>query len=69
MPTDIFPVDFAKQHHYYLTEIFTSFKIGIIFVGTHGHGSAHHMIFGSISEGVLRNTSHPVLMIPTHDRK
>ena len=63
MPTDIFPVDFAKQHHYYLAEIFTSFKIGIIFV------SAYHMIFGSISEGVLRNTSRPVHMIPTHDRK
>ncbi|MBT3881125.1 MAG: universal stress protein [Candidatus Scalindua sp.] len=49
--------------------MFISFKIGITFVGTHGHGSAHHMISGSISEGVLRNTSHPVLMIPTHDRK
>ena len=41
----------------------------IIIVGTHGHGGVHHMIFGSVSEGVLRNTSCPVLVIPTHDRK
>jgi nucleotide-binding universal stress UspA family protein len=43
--------------------------IDIIIVGTHGHGGVHHMIFGSVSEGVLRNTSCPVLVIPTHDRK
>ena len=44
-------------------------KIDIIIVGTHGHGGVHHMIFGSVSEGVLRNTSCPVLVIPTLDRK
>jgi len=44
-------------------------KIDIIIVGTHGHGGVHHMIFGSVSEGVLRNTSCPVLVIPTIDRK
>jgi nucleotide-binding universal stress UspA family protein len=43
--------------------------IDIIIVGTHGHGGVHHMIFGSVSEGVLRNTTCPVLVIPTHDRK
>ena len=43
--------------------------IDIIIVGTHGHGGVHHVIFGSVSEGVLRNTSCPVLVIPTHDRK
>jgi len=44
-------------------------EIDIIIVGTHGHGGVHHMIFGSVSEGVLRNTTCPVLVIPTHDRK
>ncbi len=44
-------------------------EIDIIVVGTHGHGGVHHMIFGSVSEGVLRNTSCPVLVIPTLDRK
>ncbi len=44
-------------------------EIDIIIVGTHGHGGVHHMIFGSVSEGVLRDTSCPVLVIPTIDRK
>ncbi len=44
-------------------------EIDIIIVGTHGHGGVHHMIFGSVSEGVLRNSSCPILVIPTHDRK
>ncbi len=43
--------------------------VDIIIVGTHGHGGVHHMIFGSVSEGVLRSSSCPVLVIPTHDRK
>ncbi len=43
-------------------------EIDIIIIGTHGHGGVHHMIFGSVSEGVLRNTSCPVLVIPTLDR-
>ena len=43
--------------------------IDIIIVGTHGHGGVHHMIFGSVSEGVLRSTSCPVLVIPTLDRE
>ncbi|MCP4268379.1 MAG: universal stress protein [Candidatus Brocadiaceae bacterium] len=44
-------------------------EIDIIIVGTHGHGGVHHMIFGSVSEGVLRDSSCPVLVIPTHERK
>ncbi|MHC4140158.1 MAG: universal stress protein [Planctomycetota bacterium] len=44
-------------------------EIDIIIVGTHGHGGVHHMIFGSFNEGVLRNASCPVLVIPTLDRK
>jgi len=27
--TDIFPIDFMKQHHYYLSRTFTIFKVGI----------------------------------------
>ncbi len=44
-------------------------EIDIIIIGTHGHGGVHHMIFGSVSEGVLRNTPCPVLVIPTLDRE
>ncbi len=43
--------------------------VDIIIIGTHGHGGVHHMIFGSVSEGVLRSSSCPVLVIPTHDRE
>ncbi len=43
--------------------------VDIIIVGTHGHGGVHHVIFGSVSEGVLRSSSCPVLVIPTHDRE
>jgi nucleotide-binding universal stress UspA family protein len=44
-------------------------EIDIIIIGTHGHGGVHHMIFGSVSEGVLRDTPCPVLVIPTLDRE
>jgi nucleotide-binding universal stress UspA family protein len=43
-------------------------EIDIIILGSHGHGGVHHLIFGSVSEGVLRSASCPVLVIPTHGR-
>jgi len=42
--------------------------VDIIIVGSHGHGGVHHLMFGSVSEGVLQRASCPVLVIPTHDR-
>ncbi len=42
--------------------------IDIIILGSHGHGGVHHLIFGSVSEGVLRSASCLVLVIPTHGR-
>ncbi|MCP5003703.1 MAG: universal stress protein [Planctomycetes bacterium] len=43
-------------------------EIDIIILGSHGHGGVHHLIFGSVSEGVLQSASCPILVIPTHDR-
>ncbi|GJQ58195.1 MAG: universal stress protein [Candidatus Scalindua sp. AMX11] len=43
-------------------------EIDIIILGSHGHGGVHHLIFGSVSEGVLRSTPCPVLVVPTHGR-
>lgn len=43
-------------------------EIDIIVIGSHGHGGVHHLLFGSVSEGVLRHASCPVLVIPTHGR-
>lgn len=42
--------------------------IDIIIVGSHGHGGVYHLVFGSVSEGVLKKSSCPVMVIPTHSR-
>lgn len=45
-------------------------KLGIdlIVVGSHGHGALHQMLVGSVSEGVIRSATCPVLVVPTHDK-
>ncbi len=45
------------------------YDIDMIIVGSHGHGGVYHLVFGSVSEGVLRSSSCPVMVIPTHNRK
>ena len=42
--------------------------IDVIVVGSHGHGAMYQLLVGSISEGVLRRSKRPVLVIPTHER-
>jgi len=37
----------------------------IIIMGSHGHGALYHLIAGSVTEGVIKNASHPVLVIPS----
>jgi nucleotide-binding universal stress UspA family protein len=36
----------------------------VIVVGSHGHGAVHRALLGSVSEGVLRKTEVPVLVVP-----
>ncbi len=36
----------------------------LIVMGSHGHGAVYRMLLGSISEGVLRGTECPVLIVP-----
>ncbi len=43
-------------------------EIDIIIIGSHGHGGVYHLVFGSVSEGVLHKSSCPVMVIPTHNR-
>jgi len=43
-------------------------EVDIIVVGSHGRGAMHHLLIGSVSEGVLRKSDRPVLIIPTHER-
>ena len=41
--------------------------IDVIVVGSHGRGAMYQLLVGSISEGVLRRSGKPVLVIPTHE--
>jgi len=50
-----------------LTEA-SDLDIDVIVVGSHGRGAMYQLLVGSISEGVLRRSSKPVLVIPTHER-
>lgn len=43
-------------------------EVDMVVVGSHGHGAVHDFIIGSASKGVLKRSSCPVLVIPTHDR-
>ncbi len=37
----------------------------IIITGSHGHGALYHLIVGSVTEGIIKQASHPVLVIPS----
>ena len=36
----------------------------LIVMGSHGHGTLYQVIVGSVSEGVIRKTKCPVLLVP-----
>lgn len=42
-------------------------KIGAdwIMVGSHGHGALFHLLIGSVSEGVIRRATCPVIIVPS----
>ena len=44
-------------------------KIDLIVVGSHGHGILHHVLVGSITEGILRQSPCPVLAVPAAKSK
>ena len=43
-------------------------KVDMIVVGSHGRGAMHQLLVGSVSEGVLRKSRCPILVVPTHKR-
>ena len=42
--------------------------VDIIVLGSHGRGTMHQLLMGSICEGVIRKSESPILVIPTHER-
>lgn len=44
----------------------TKLQADLIIVGSHGHGMMRQLLLGSISEGILRHSTCPVLVVPTH---
>ena len=41
----------------------------LIVVGSHGHGALYDLLLGSVSEGVLRRATCPVVLIPAREAK
>jgi nucleotide-binding universal stress UspA family protein len=37
----------------------------MIMLGSHGHGALFHLLIGSVSEGVIRQASCPVIIVPS----
>jgi nucleotide-binding universal stress UspA family protein len=37
----------------------------LIVMGAHVHGAMYHLLVGSVTEGVLKRTSRPVLLVPS----
>ena len=42
--------------------------VDMIILGSHGRGAMYRLLVGSTSEGVLRKSECPVLIVPTHKR-
>ena len=41
----------------------------LIVMGSHGHGSVYNLLVGSVTEGVLKISKHPVLLVPTANKR
>ena len=41
--------------------------VDMIVLGSHGRGAVYRALVGSVSEGVLRKSARPVLVIPTRE--
>ena len=39
-------------------------KADLIVMGAHGHGAMYRLLVGSVTEGVLKRTTRPVLLVP-----
>ena len=39
----------------------------LIVLGSHGRGAVHHLLVGSVTDGVVRSAKVPVLLVPARD--
>lgn len=47
-----------------LLEHASKIQADVIIAGSHGRGALHHLLVGSVSEGLLRKAKCPVLLVP-----
>ena len=40
------------------------FEAELVMIGSHGHGSLHHLLMGSVTEDLLRRSTRPVIVVP-----
>jgi len=43
-------------------------EVDLIIIGSHGHGAILQVLMGSVSEGVIRGATCPILVVPTHEK-
>jgi nucleotide-binding universal stress UspA family protein len=43
----------------------TAANVDLIVMGTHGHGAMYNLLVGSVTEGVLKRATQPVLLVPS----
>ena len=41
-----------------------SLSADLIVMGTHGHGAMYNLLVGGVTKGVLKHSTHPVLLVP-----
>lgn len=44
-------------------------RADLVIMGSHGHGVLRHLLLGSVSEGVVKRSPVPVLIVPTRSGK
>lgn len=52
-----------------ILEIAEAYQAAVIIMGTHGHGLIYDALVGSVSEGVVRRATVPVLLVPPAARR
>ena len=48
-----------------IVEEATKINADLIVMGSHGRGALLHLLLGSVSEGVIKNSTCPVVVVPT----